>query len=70
MKKFVYFSVVDSRTLWELNERYSTEAEARNAMAEAIAEGDCPNPLFIQKTVCTMNAKGKVTRKDNYTLRG
>ena len=70
MCKFIYFDVVDSRTMWALNERYRTEAEARKAMADAIEEGDCPNPLHIRKTVCTINSRGKTTRKDYCTIRG
>lgn len=70
MKKITYFEVVDSKINWELNERYATESEALEALAEITAEGGCPNPLHIRKTVCTMNAKGKTIRKDKYDIMG
>lgn len=68
MSKYVYFMIVDQRTMERLNDYYKTEAEARQEAEQAIAEGDCPNPLYICKVVCTQNARGKTTRKDYYNM--
>lgn len=62
MKQHVYFEVVNQHNDWAWGEWYATEAEARQAVEEARAEGDNV-PVYIRKTTCKRNAKGHTTRK-------
>ena len=62
MKQVVYFEVVDQRTNWEWYERFSTEAEARQAVEEEKVSGEY-HPSYIRKTTCKLNQKGKTIHK-------
>ena len=64
--KVAYYEIVDQSTEWVLNERYATLQEAEDDLVEISLDPDYPNPLYIRKTVCTVNSRGKTTRKDVY----